>query len=261
MSETLVDGHVHFHDGFSLPTFLAATASNVARCQSTTDLQVDVAVLLLARISESNPLQCIRESFESVTHEWSVAEVDSTSIIFRHDSKPTIVLVAGRQIVTQERLELLSLCSDAVIDPGKPLVDSIAATVDGGGVPVLPWGFGKWTSVRGRVVRKLIEQTQATAPFLLGDNGCRARSLRPKLLKRGEELGIPVLAGSDPLPIASHVTRPMSFGSRLNSSIDLDAPTQWTKERLFELSRSPATVGQCRTVVQFSLDQVKLRLR
>lgn len=261
MSETLVDGHVHFHDGFSLSTFLAATVSNVARCQSTADQHANVAVLLLAQIPETDPLHGIRESVQSVTNEWTVVEPDPTSIVFRHENKPTIILIAGRQIVTSERLELLSLCSSAAMENNQPMDDSIAASVAAGGVPVVPWGFGKWTSDRGRIVRHLIERKSAATPFLLGDNGCRLRLTRPQLLTHGEELGIPVLSGSDPLPLSRHVTRPMSFGNRFSSCVDFDAPTQWAREQLIGLSSSPSTVGQCRTMLQFISDQVSLRLR
>jgi hypothetical protein len=255
MNDTLVDGHVHFHECFSLTTFLESAANNFALASS----HPVVGVLLLAHIGPGDPLQPIRNQFQRMVAEWKVAEPESSSIVFSHPRKSPIVFIAGRQIVTREKLELLSLCSSKHLTEGQSLRESVDATFESEGVPVLPWGFGKWWFARGRALQTFLQRREAAKPYLLGDNGCRLSLHRPSLLRASEDHGIPVLAGSDPLPLRSHVTRPASFGSIFQGQIDLKLPTVWMRAKLLDLCHSPKTFGKCRSPVQFGNDQLQLR--
>ena len=60
---------------------------------------------------------------------------------FTRPSVPHVVVVAGRQIVTRERLELLSLFSSASIDHNLPLEDSIHAVLSQRAVSDHPLGI------------------------------------------------------------------------------------------------------------------------
>ena len=86
-----------------------------------------------------------------------------------------VCLVAGRQIVTRERLEILALAMRVKIPDGLPARDVIQRVVAAEGIPVLAWSPGKWLFARGRLVRDLIENDQAKV-LRLGDT-----TLRPTL--------------------------------------------------------------------------------
>ncbi len=71
---------------------------------------------------------------------------------------PTLCVCPGRQIVTEERLELLCLCVDAEIPDGLPAETVVNRINEVGGIPVLTWAVGKWLFRRAAVVRLLLEQ-------------------------------------------------------------------------------------------------------
>jgi hypothetical protein len=176
------------------------------------------------------------------------------------DGSETVIIVAGRQIVTAERLEVLAVgCVDEFPD-GKPIRDVMCAVADCGALPVVPWGFGKWLGARGRIVRSLVETPPVT--FSLGDNGGRAALLpRPPLLGVAERRGIPVLLGSDPLPLAPEVTRAGSCGFVVADWATTARPAELLVRRLRSLRRTPAVFGDLNTLHGFVRSQLELRWR
>jgi hypothetical protein len=61
-------------------------------------------------------------------------------------------------------------------------------------------------------VDDLLERTDLPR-FLLGDNAHRPRgATTPRLLRKANERGLPVLPGTDPLPLAGEHERAGSFG-------------------------------------------------
>ena len=106
-----------------------------------------------------------------------------------------LFIIAGRQIATVERLEVHSLAVDVEIPDGLPLADAIARVCDAGGVPVIPWGVGKWLGARGRLVRDALEKN---ADVLAGDSSMRPTPW-PEPCFRSAALR--VIAGTDPLPV------------------------------------------------------------
>jgi len=114
----------------------------------------------------------------------------------------SILLVAGRQIVTADGVEILALTTDADIPDRQPTDTTLANIRDAGAIPVLSWAPGKWLGRRGNIIRQLIDQA-AQGSLALGDTSLRPMGWpTPALIQRGRAKGIPVLAGSDPLPIA-----------------------------------------------------------
>jgi hypothetical protein len=122
-----------------------------------------------------------------------------------------IDLLPGRQIVSEEGLEVLALnCRLTVPDREHTASALLDIITEGGGVPVLPWSFGKWLGGRGRVVEAMVGQRPN---LLLADNGNRwpERPL-PALLRKWKEQGTPLLSGSDPLPLQGQEARVGSAG-------------------------------------------------
>jgi hypothetical protein len=165
----------------------------------------------------------------------------------------------GRQVVTVEDLELLALnCRMEVADRGYRLGELIDRVREAGGTPVVPWGFGKWSGGRGRVVRELLETRQ---DFLLADNGNRLRgTAEPLLLGEGRRRGMSILAGSDPLPFKAQAGRVGSYGVQATVDLGRDGaaaafrrmtnpPGQWT------------TYGELASLGEFLSSQIKMQLK
>jgi hypothetical protein len=193
---------------------------------------------------------------------WSLdIQNETDSILLRHESGETIIIVPGRQIVTAEKLEVLALGTTAKFPDGQPIRAVVQSVTRHGAVAVIPWGLGKWWGRRGRIVRGLVD-VRHDLPFCLGDNGGRARRLpRPSLFQAADDRGIPVLAGSDPLPLPHHVTRAGSYGFVLEDWSETSRPANAIKERLRALTHSPATFGCLSSTMAMVRAQLGLRLQ
>lgn len=110
-------------------------------------------------------------------------------------------LVAGRQIVTAERVEILALAVEDVGDvERRPAEQVVEAVLSAGGIPVVGWAPGKWLFARRRVVAGLF-QTFQPGQLLAGDTTLRPTGWgEPRLMREAARRGFGVVAGSDPLP-------------------------------------------------------------
>ncbi len=135
-----------------------------------------------------------------------------------------VCLVAGRQIVTRERLEILGLAMRAKIPDSLPAAEVIRRVVEAGGIPVLAWSPGKWLFARGRLVRDLIESDQGQI-LRLGDTTLRPTLWpAPRFMKLARERGMTVIPGSDPLPLAGEERFAGTYGFIYQGAFDALQP-------------------------------------
>lgn len=133
-------------------------------------------------------------------------------------------LIAGRQIVTAERLEVLALGMDAAVPDRLPAREALAAVRAQGAVPVLPWAPGKWFGARGRLVEQLILEAAPEA-LLVGDTTLRpALWPLPRLMKLAVGRGLRILPGSDPLPVPGEERIIGSYGGAGSAAFDAQRP-------------------------------------
>ena len=250
MTGTPIDGHVHFHTNFSLALALDSAANNFRPINAKT------AVLLVAHIGSGDPLARLRKE---CPFGWKTEPADSNSLVLYGSDNMQLVAVAGRQVMTLEKLELLTIGSQVELPHGRALSAAISQASDAGAVPVVPWGFGKWWFKRGKVLAELIA-SKRDGTWLIGDNGCRPSIWQPRLLREATSNSIGYLAGSDPLPLQSHQTRIGAFGSLVPMDVDLNRPTEWVRTTLLGHAKSFSTFGRCRTMTEFGKDQLGLRL-
>jgi hypothetical protein len=139
-----------------------------------------------------------------------------------HPTKKSIALIAGRQIVTAERLEILGLGLLECPQDGQPISDVVKIVLDRGAIPVLPWGFGKWLGARRRVVNETMSVFSGGSLYL-GDNSGRPGILpTPPEFALANSLGMKILPGTDPLPFSSECDRAGSFGFYVDALGDRD---------------------------------------
>lgn len=256
----LVDAHVHCHPSFTWNAFLSAAWNNFGVAARRLNLPKAVGCLLL---TESRGMRRFGELLtqESIGH-WSIARTsEPCSVTCRDVEGEAIIIIAGRQIVTREGLEVLALACDHRFTDGQPLVGLIQQVNALGGVAVVPWGFGKWWLRRGTIVRRLL-RSQRNLRVALGDNGGRARfSPRPRLFARAEAFGIPVLPGSDPLPFTSEINRVGSFGFVLRCDLDEQRPAASITNELRALRSSPRSFGRRTPLMRFAGLQLAMQFR
>jgi hypothetical protein len=164
---------------------------------------------------------------------------DDACVRLRCGNGQPVHVFAGRQIVTRERVEILSLLSTARIDDGMPAGDTVRAILDSGAIAVASWAPGKWFPPRSRTIRDLIE-TFSPEQLRLGDSSLRATVWpTPLLMDAGRRKGLTVLAGSDPLPFPGDERLAGCYASRLDADWDADRPVSSLKEIL--LAGAPVT--------------------
>ncbi|MBW2328241.1 MAG: hypothetical protein JRF04_01215 [Deltaproteobacteria bacterium] len=264
-----IDGHVHIHPAFDLDQMLDAAWDNFF--QAAKRLLGDALscsfVLLLAEGGKNDLFSTLvaraGERNSSGKSNWEFRLTEEANSVLAIQGEKTIVLIAGRQLISRENIELLSLFCPHVFDDNTYSLGELAErVVDEGGLPLLTWGVGKWFGRRGRVVQDFLAHPPVPA-FLVGDNGNRPRFWPyPSLLDQAEKQGILSLAGSDPLPLAAHALRAGSCGGWIKD-VDLDSkkPANGLKEILSSEEVKVLAFGQGPGLLQFTCDQVQVNVQ
>jgi hypothetical protein len=223
-----VDAHVHLHPCFNWTTTLNAAVKNFERAGCTG--QNSSRFLLLTESYGDCAFETIlsHATKGGGVRGWRIRPTEETlSLKVTCSTEQELILVAGRQIVTAEGLEVLALGCRNIIDDGPSVVEAIETVRAAGALPVIPWGFGKWVGRRGQVLDDYLRRKGHRKPLFLGDNGNRIRHLpQPKWLRWAQDHGVTVLPGSDPLPFRSEQTKPGSFGFLLQGRINPDKPME-----------------------------------
>lgn len=265
----LADAHVHVHACFDVEWLCESAYRNMeAAARECGDDRSFQGVLLLTRTSRDLSCRDLmgrgrsgdsrREggswTFEAVTGEDSVVRA-------RTGTGKSLFVVPGRQIVTAEGLELLALAMDGVIDDGLPIREALNRTREADGIPVVPWGVGKWLGRRGRVVENLMGSERPDSLFF-GDNGNRPVFWRnPALLGRARDAGYAILPGSDPLPFPSEARRVGSFGFIATGRIDDAKPLQGIKALVRDPGARIRPYGKLQGMLPFLRHQTAIRSR
>lgn len=265
-----VDAHVHIYDCFNLSSLLSAAYENcrAASFQSGNEGNV-VGVLLLTESSHDNWFQRLysaahgEKRIDSVDKDrWYFEPTEETcSVIARGEEDEVLFVVAGSQIVTKEKLEVLAIGTDQPFADGDSMTDVLDTVRAVGALPVIPWGFGKWTGRRGMIVKSLLDRAHS-GQFFLGDNSGRPGFLpAPVHFKVAETKGIWVLPGSDPLPFASEYWRAGSFGFMLKGGISDSTPAAKLKQILKDIRTMPIPYGRRERPFRFLKNQLRMQLR
>lgn len=225
-SVSLIDAHVHLHARAHPGALLSAAERNFRAIASRLGLPQWQGVLLLAEMANQHWFEDIAAGATTAGLEhWTLKQPESGQpVITLENGVSRLTVVAGRQIVTAERIEVLALGTRASLPDGEPLEPTIARAHDAGALVVLPWGVGKWLGQRGRLVANALLNRQGR-PVLAGDNGGRPSLWpEPPVFTLLRSRGLPVLPGTDPLPIPGEEEQVGRYGfwiaERLPASFD-----------------------------------------
>lgn len=233
----LIDAHVHIHDCFDLEIFFDSAYKNFRAAASRQGLKTDFAgVLLLAETSKCNwfhTLKSYSDENQSVGAWTFYRQKESSVLLVKRSESEKLFLIAGSQIVTSEKIEVLALISTSDFQDKRGILDTIKEIREDGALPVIPWGFGKWMGKRRRILEELL--VKHSVPLFVGDNGGRPVFWsRPKLFSVVETLGGRVLPGSDPLPFPSEVRKVGRFGFGVQRAFDTEQLATLLKGILYD---------------------------
>lgn len=256
----LLDGHTHLHDHVQPDVFLQATYVNLHRLsESINAVRKFQAVLCLADFSGAEGFVRLQSAAtDGKLKNWRVLETgEGHSLGFVNASGDKLWVVAGRQLITDEKIEVMALGTAQPLPDSLLLFDTIDAIRANAALPILPWGVGKWWGKRGELVKSAL--ATYGSEIILGDNGGRPRCWRPRLLARARKNGIPVVPGSDPLRVKSDCLRSGCFGLLLDEQIDERYPAVWIQKKIFERANTSSVIGSPLGLLPFINRQLALR--
>jgi hypothetical protein len=257
----LVDSHVHIHGVFDVATMLdhaSAHRESVALGQG-----LSPAVPGVLMLTESQGVEAFVRLAENPGRQlgrWRVHRTgEAISLRLEADNAAPLVMVAGRQVVTVERLELLALGTLETFVDGQPIGSVIEQIHEAEALAVVPWGFGKWMGGRGRIVRGLLNSPEASRLFV-GDNGGRWNiGPEPALFAAARARGVPILPGSDPFPFPAQVKRPLGYGFVLAADVTSDTPAAAIKQELQARRAQPEVFGRRTGLASFVRSQLAMQ--
>lgn len=255
-----LDSHIHFYDCWeiSLDQLLTTTHKNLSRhTKSSASPDFLPALCLLDTEKDVEPIW--QKLQKRTSSEWTKVDIDFEphSFWFKNRGK-TMLVITGRQINTAEGLEVLVIGNTDNITHDMPIKTILRQQSDNR-LNIIPWAAGKWLSKRGRLLNQLLE-TMTPQQFVLGDNAGR-----PWLWKQIQQLeyarthNIPVLCGSDPLPLQQHYLKSGTYGNLIITNLDLEKPWKSIIQAIYEQPQTKK-FGRLSSLSSFIVNQLKLRL-
>lgn len=263
----LVDAHVHVYDCFDIDKLLDAALHNFNHAAKKTGLDDGFSgVLLLSESSRDNWF--LQSSMADSNSHWQIEKTRDKTVLQARlqtdnvDNNNIIYIVAGRQVITAEGLELLALVTDSTFEDGLPVSAVLSAVREQDAIPVLPWAVGKWLGKRGTILSSLlVAEAKAHNELCLGDNGGRPVFwTNPSHFKQARVLNMPVLPGTDPLPFASEAMRVGSFGFSMRGQLSKAQPAMDLKRLLRAKETELLAYGQLENPWRFFINQIRLRM-
>lgn len=239
-----VDAHVHLHrlDWQDLRT----AAVNLAKAGGT----IDGGMLLLAE-----SFGC--DMFARLVGA-GIADTGEPASVLVEDAAMPLAIIAGRQVITEERIEVLMLGLRHAPPDGLPLAELLQRTAGEDVITVLPWGVGKWTGRRRRLVRETLIARHGRV--LVGDIPARPRLWSEHILIEADAAGIRTLSGTDPLPLLGEAARIGNFGQIVAAQMDWDRPAASLFDALRCTSTSIVPFGQPLSLPRLAALQIGLRM-
>jgi hypothetical protein len=262
----LADTHIHFYNCFDMGYLLDSAFKNFQKETEKSGEKTPFKAFLF--LAETKTESWFRHQYNKVIREpsrterigqWAVQLTkEDCSLYVRANDRKGLYIIAGRQVKTMEKLEVLALGTIHDFKDGTPIEELIREINRLEAMAVIPWGVGKWIGRRGSILKELLEKGNRPT-FFLGDNGNRP-IFWPKsnLFKQAEQKGRPILRGSDPLPFPSEIERIGRFGIKFQGSIDPEYPDRDVKKIILEPSTNPIGYGSLEQPGRFFGNQLRV---
>lgn len=267
----IVDAHVHIYDCFDVDYLLDSALANfrAAAARNGAHTGLCSCFLLLAESRSCSWFERVTDaagdgqSARGKSANWSFslsAEKGSLAAARKTSPNDIMHIVAGRQVVTSEKIEVLGLFDNRFVGDGLPLSETVSAIRSNDGLAVLPWGVGKWFGRRGKIIKNYIGQHRNSDLFL-GDNGGRPVFWpTPLLFDVARQRDILVLPGSDPLPVPREAGRTGSYGFYIHQDMQSSAtPARDLKNIIRSRDKEIHPFGRLQKSLTFLMNQVQMR--
>jgi len=224
-----VDAHVHLYGRFGLAEWFGSLSRNLAACGRS-----DVYAAIFAERRDCHAFAELsggKLRADGVTVH-PVSGAGGMALRVRRDNDDPVWLLPGRQLVTAEGVEMLAWLIDTDLPGRLPVDEAVAAIRAAGGIPAVNWAPGKWWFRRGAIVKRLLEHA-GPGPLCLCDTTLRPAGWpEPAMMLLGSQKGLPVLAGSDSLPLRGEDKYAGLYASVTTGSFDPADPVNSMRKLL-----------------------------
>lgn len=209
----VADAHVHVYPAHDPGVLLRAAVDNLSPWKARPD---DRLALFLTERTGCRFFASLQAGEVPWPEGWDQHPGDEPNTLWvKPSDREAVLVVAGRQVVTDQRLEVLCLGVDGPVEDGMDVSRTIRRVLDDGGLPVLPWSPGKWQGARGDPVRAAVEEGGPDTLWV-GDILMRPRGWpEPAPLRLARKRGLGILPGTDPLPMAGEERLVGRYGFRV----------------------------------------------
>lgn len=251
-----VDTHVHVYHCYEANAFLSRAVSN--------SRMMNPGATLILCLTESRGFDFFQElKTRAVDNNpisgWSASMIEGQPAVALNKADQNLIIIAGRQVITKQGLEVLALFNDLHYDDGLDIQVVIDKINENKGVAVLPWGVGKWLGKRGTVIKSLLNNNNPAKLAIADISGRPALWPEPEQFRLARYSGYNCLYGTDPLPFRSEQLRIASAGMVMNLSSDPSQAVAELKEKLYTQA-GENFFGQRISAFRFLKDQLMLRL-
>jgi hypothetical protein len=212
-----LDAHCHFYECFSLEIFLQDAFKNAAN--STSSVSFTSFGIILTERNDCNFYERLF-SDQSLSNDITVLGYKhDKNLVFDKSNSLSLIFYPGRQVSTNEKIEVLALFCRDPLPENMSLEDLTQHISKSGAIPVINWAPGKWTGKRGRVVQEFV--TKNPEKITLGITSLLPEHLPyPSIVRKAFTTDIPLIAGSDPLPFSGQESLACSYGMLFPSLSD-----------------------------------------
>lgn len=235
----IADTHVHIYPDYDIKLALHTLRTNLSH--------LDDQAICIAFLAERSDCMFFSNFKKDVAGELrSTLKIRylENALHLREDGYPDLYIFPGRQIITSERIEILSLTLDLQIPNGLAAKEVVNKIRQKGGIPVLSWAPGKWFFKRKKVVKDLIDSNQPGS-LLIGDTTLRPTCwAKPLLMRRAVRKGLTVISGSDPLPFKGEEQVMGQYATQMDCAFDPDNPVDSIRRVLTQTNFQPFLAGK-----------------
>ncbi|MCZ7591750.1 MAG: hypothetical protein M5U15_06170 [Kiritimatiellae bacterium] len=240
--QIVADTHVHLYPFYDLGAQLDAAVANLRRAAPS----AEVLALCLAERSGQAAYRSLKRG-EMRPENWEISRTEDENALLAKSGRAQLWLLAGRQIVTAERIEVLALGRDIEGPDGEPLGDTLTRVAQTDAVAVLPWGLGKWLGRRGAIIRDCLDK-HGPSDLVLADTCLRpAWFPTPALLRKARSRGFSILYGTDPLPRPHEETITGQWATLWEADWDASHPAAAWRRIIRDRTPSTSVGRRCNT--------------
>ncbi len=233
----IVDAHVHWYPHYATAnTKLAESFLNTIP-----PLLGMYKVCVLTERADCNFYEDLLSEV-SGDKQWQISP-ESTAL---NNRERGVTVVPGYQIATRERLEVHMLCSRTRIPDGLSFEETLMEAMRTDALIALPYSLTKWSGARRELITRACAQYRDS--LYISDSGMRPRGFSlPSVTTK-----LPLLFGSDPLPLSGEQSRILSYGGIYKAALDYDEPYSGVRD-LLRTTVAERPYGERVSLVGFAL--------